>query len=108
MFWRTQTKLKGPTPANGIGPIFLIAQKTLADSNNLQKRGVRGRVSRRSLSDVIFILSSALMDGTQQVVDSFDGVESRCRHFDKDCRPVAHGAVPETGKLEGSELAAGE
>ena len=33
MFWRTQTKLKGPTPANGIGPIFLIAQKTLADSN---------------------------------------------------------------------------
>ena len=35
MFWRTQTKLKGLTPANGISPIFSIAQKTLADSNNI-------------------------------------------------------------------------
>ena len=26
MFWRTQTKLKGPIPANGIGPKFFRSQ----------------------------------------------------------------------------------
>ena len=45
MFWRTQTKLKGPTPANGIGPIFLIAQKTLADSNNLKHNALRDYIA---------------------------------------------------------------
>ena len=33
MFWRTQTKLKGTNPANGIVPNFSYVQKFLSDSN---------------------------------------------------------------------------
>ena len=34
MFWRTQTKLKGLTPAIGASPNFVLPQKVLSDSNN--------------------------------------------------------------------------
>ncbi len=34
MFWRTQTKLKGLTPAIGASPNFVSLQKVLSDSNN--------------------------------------------------------------------------
>ena len=33
MFWRTQTKLKGLTPAIGASPNFVLPQKVLSDSN---------------------------------------------------------------------------
>jgi len=34
MFWSTQTKLKGLTPAIGASPNFVLPQKVLSDSNN--------------------------------------------------------------------------
>ena len=34
MFWRTQTKLKGLTPAIGASPNFVLPQKVLSDSNS--------------------------------------------------------------------------
>ena len=38
MFWSTQTKLKGLTPAIGASPNFVLPQKVLSDSNiNLSK-----------------------------------------------------------------------
>jgi len=33
MFWPTQTKLKGLTPAIGASPNFVLPQKVLSDSN---------------------------------------------------------------------------
>lgn len=36
MFWRTQTKLKGLTPAIGASPNFVLPQKVLSDSNILK------------------------------------------------------------------------
>jgi len=36
MFWSTQTKLKGLTPAIGASPNFVLPQKVLSDSNNLE------------------------------------------------------------------------
>jgi len=36
MFWPTQTKLKGLTPAIGASPNFVLPQKVLSDSNNLK------------------------------------------------------------------------
>ncbi len=33
MFWSTQTKLKGLTPAIGASPNFVLLQKVLSDSN---------------------------------------------------------------------------
>ena len=39
MFWRTQTKLKGLNPANGINPNFIQSQKFLADSNIFKMKG---------------------------------------------------------------------
>jgi len=33
MFWSTQTKLKGLTPAIGASPNFVLPQKVLSDSN---------------------------------------------------------------------------
>ena len=36
MFWRTQTKLKGLTPAIGASPNFVLPQKVLSDSNNIK------------------------------------------------------------------------
>jgi len=38
MFWRTQTKLKGPTPAIGVSPNFVFPQKVLSDSNKRKYR----------------------------------------------------------------------
>ena len=37
MFWSTQTKLKGLTPAIGASPNFVLPQKVLSDSNNIEK-----------------------------------------------------------------------
>jgi len=34
MFWPTQTKLKGLTPAIGASPNFVLPQKVLSYSNN--------------------------------------------------------------------------
>lgn len=36
MFWSTQTKLKGLTPAIGASPNFVLPQKVLSDSNNFK------------------------------------------------------------------------
>lgn len=41
-----------------------------------------------------------LMLLAEQVVDRFDGIEGRDRHFDEDGVPAAHSAVPETRQLE--------
>ena len=44
MFWSTQTKLKGLTPAIGASPNFVLPQKVLSDSNNseCESYAVRG------------------------------------------------------------------
>ena len=42
MFWSTQTKLKGLTPAIGASPNFVLPQKVLSDSNNYKTN--KGRV----------------------------------------------------------------
>ena len=42
---------------------------------------------------------------TQEVVDGFDGVEGFEGHFDEDCRPVAHGAIPKSGQFQCLQLA---
>ena len=42
----------------------------------------------------------------QEVVDSLNGVEHGERHLDKDGAPIAHSAIPQTGKFEGLERTA--
>ena len=42
MFWRTQTKLKGLTPAIGASPNFVLPQKVLSDSNNYNLDPLQG------------------------------------------------------------------
>ena len=49
---------------------------------------------------------SGLMLRAQEVVDGFDGVEGRERHFDHDGVPVAHGAVPEAWQLQSLQFLA--
>ncbi len=46
MFWRTQTKLKGLTPAIGASPNFVLPQKVLSDSNNSLSAKVSGKAFR--------------------------------------------------------------
>jgi hypothetical protein len=42
MFWRTQTKLKGLTPAIGASPNFVLPQKVLSDSNKKKEKECSG------------------------------------------------------------------
>ncbi len=43
---------------------------------------------------------SGLVDGAEEVVDGFDGVEGVGGDFNEDCVPLTHGAVPEAGEFE--------
>ena len=45
------------------------------------------------------------MLGTKQVVNRLNWIECFDRDFDKDCIPIAHCTVPETGELEGTQFA---
>ena len=47
-----------------------------------------------------------LVSGTQEVVHGLDRIEGRGWNFHKDCVPLAHGAVPQAGELEGTQVAA--
>ena len=58
--------------------------------------------------DACYVTDLLLMGGAKEVVDGLDGVECRGGDFDEDCRPVAHGAVPQTGELESLKFAAGK
>ena len=45
------------------------------------------------------------MARAEEVVDGFYGIEGFGRDFNENGVPVAHGAVPEAGQLEGTQLA---
>ena len=47
-----------------------------------------------------------LMCRSEEVEDNLHRVECSQRNLNEECVPVAHGAVPETWKLEGLEFAA--
>jgi len=40
----------------------------------------------------------------QQIIDGFHRIESFDRHFYKDCVPIRHSTVPQSGKFERFQL----
>ncbi len=67
MFWPTQTKLKGLTPAIGASPNFVLPQKVLSDSNIMvysdspDKEALINAVKRVNLYDFIESLPNKFM-----------------------------------------------
>ncbi len=64
------------------------------------------KAARSIISGPLYFRLSALMRRAQQVVDCLYGIKCCDRHFHERCVPVAHGTVPEAGKLQSTESAA--
>ena len=57
-------------------------------------------------SGLVFMVSFLLMGRAEKIVDGLYGIERRNGHLYKCGVPVAHGAVPQTGKLQRAEFLA--
>lgn len=94
-----------------VRPYIVVVKRYMAHHATHTQKAPLGGVALFDVwrqGDACYITDLLLMGGAEEVVDGLDGVECRGGDFDEDCRPVAHGAVPQTGELECFEFAAGK